>query len=114
MRRRRTTSYSRRHRAVNRRRLRPATSTKPKPTEPPEVYQWTACVREFVSAPSIWLCATPHQEQAYLKHCRTKHLRAERVEGLRLMELEKEAEEEGREMEEDERACAAALRPPPA
>ncbi|KAE8788443.1 VQ motif-containing protein 17 [Hordeum vulgare] len=39
--------------------------------EPRKVYQWTGVVREFVSAPPIWLGATPQQEQAYLEHWRT-------------------------------------------
>ncbi|KAE8791288.1 hypothetical protein D1007_34282 [Hordeum vulgare] len=33
--------------------------SKPKPTEPWEVYQWTDVVHEFVTAPPIWLGATP-------------------------------------------------------
>ncbi|KAE8808959.1 hypothetical protein D1007_14379 [Hordeum vulgare] len=57
-------------------------SLKPEPTKPQEVYEWTDCVREFVSASSMWLGATPQQEQSYLKHWRTKHLRAERVEAF--------------------------------
>ncbi|KAE8820128.1 hypothetical protein D1007_01828 [Hordeum vulgare] len=67
---------------------------KPEPTEPREVYQWNGVVSEFVNASPIWLGVTPQQEQAYLEHWRTEHLRAERAEGLRLMELEKEAEKE--------------------
>ncbi|KAE8782512.1 putative serine/threonine-protein kinase [Hordeum vulgare] len=70
--------------------------------EPREVYEWTGCIHEWVSAPLIWLGATLEQEQAYLLHWKTEHLRAERTEGHRLMELEKEAEEERREMKEEE------------
>ncbi|KAE8800356.1 putative inactive leucine-rich repeat receptor-like protein kinase [Hordeum vulgare] len=87
---------------------------KPEPTEPREVYQWNDVVSEFVSVPPILLGPTPQQEQAYLEHWRTEHVRAERAEGFRLMELEKEAEEERRELEEEECARAAALPRPPA
>ncbi|KAE8782448.1 Pre-mRNA-processing factor 39 [Hordeum vulgare] len=86
----------------------------PKPALPREVYQWTGVIQEFVSAPSVWLGATPQQEQTYLEHWRSVHLRAEHAEGLRLMELEKEEEQEERqEAEEQERAHAAVLSPPP-
>ncbi|KAE8767021.1 Pre-mRNA-processing factor 39 [Hordeum vulgare] len=40
---------------------------KTEPTEPQrEVYQWTGCLRECVSAPPIWLSVTPQQEDGYL------------------------------------------------
>ncbi|KAE8770757.1 hypothetical protein D1007_57449 [Hordeum vulgare] len=55
---------------------------------------WTGVVQEFVSVPTIWLGVTLQQEQAYLEHWRSVHLRAECAEGLRLTELEKEEEEE--------------------
>ncbi|KAE8786029.1 hypothetical protein D1007_40211 [Hordeum vulgare] len=73
----------------------------PEPALPREVYQWTDVVQEFVSVPPIWLGATPQQEQAFLEHWRSEYLRAERAEGLRLMDLEKEEEEERREAEEE-------------
>ncbi|KAE8789748.1 pre-mrna-processing factor 39 [Hordeum vulgare] len=88
-------------------------SPEPEPALPWEVYQCTDIIQEFISAPPIWLGATLLQEQAYLEHWRSVHLRTERVEGLRLMELEKKEEEERREAEEEERARAAALPPPP-
>ncbi|KAE8788326.1 Pre-mRNA-processing factor 39 [Hordeum vulgare] len=81
--------------------------SKTEPTEPQrEVYQWISCLREWVSAPPIWLGATPQQEEAYLLHWKLQRLSAERTEGLRQMALEKEAEEERWEMEEEERARA--------
>ena len=33
----------------------------------PKVYQWTGVLREWVSAPPIWLDAAPEQEAAYLQ-----------------------------------------------
>ncbi|KAE8767930.1 Pre-mRNA-processing factor 39 [Hordeum vulgare] len=62
--------------------------SKLEPTEPREVYQWTGVVQEFVTAPPIWLGATPQQEQAYLEHWWSYHLLTERAEGLGLMEVE--------------------------
>ncbi|KAE8789553.1 hypothetical protein D1007_36196 [Hordeum vulgare] len=43
-----------------------------------EVYKWTGCLREWVSAPPIWLGATLQQEKAYLLHSKLQHLSAER------------------------------------
>ncbi|KAE8792476.1 hypothetical protein D1007_33000 [Hordeum vulgare] len=85
---------------------------KTEPMEPQrEVYQWIGCLREWVSAPPIWLGATPWQEEAYLHHWRSQHLVEERADGRRQMTQEREAEEERREMEEEERARATL--PPP-
>ncbi|KAE8799488.1 hypothetical protein D1007_25064 [Hordeum vulgare] len=40
----------------------------------PEVYEWTACLHEWVSVPPIWLGATPQQEAACLQHWRALHV----------------------------------------
>ena len=61
---------------------------------PLERYSWTGVVREWVSAPSIWLGATEKQEAAYLDHWRRVRLVEKRREGERLQMLEREAEEQ--------------------
>ena len=53
-------------------------------------------MREWVSAPPIWLGATKEQEAAYLDHWRRVRLAEERREGVRLQMLEREAKEEAR------------------
>ena len=61
---------------------------------PLERYSWTGVMREWVSAPPIWLGATEKQEAAYLDHWRRVRLAEERREGERLQMLERKAEEE--------------------
>ncbi|KAE8790819.1 pre-mrna-processing factor 39 [Hordeum vulgare] len=57
--------------------------SKTEPTEPYEVYQWTGCVREWVSAPPIWLGTTSEQEEAYLMHWKSEHVWEDPAEGRR-------------------------------
>ena len=85
----------------------PPSPPKAEPEEPAylERYSWTGVVREWVSAPPIWLGATEKQEAAYLDHWRRVRLAEERREGERLQMLEREAEEEARQ------AQAAAAKP---
>ncbi|KAE8767832.1 Pre-mRNA-processing factor 39 [Hordeum vulgare] len=75
-----------------------------------ETYVWDGVVREWVSAPPIWLGAMPTQDQLYLKHSRQRRLVEEGLEGRRLKELEREAEAE--EEERRARAQPAVLQPP--
>ena len=88
----------------------PVTRSSPPKAEPEESaylerYSWTGVVREWVSAPSIWLGATEKQEAAYLDHWRRVRLAEERREGERQQMLESEAGEEARQ------AQAAAAQP---
>ena len=53
-------------------------------------------MREWVSAPPIWLGAAEKQEAAFLDHWRRVRLAEERREGVRLQMLEREAKEEAR------------------
>ena len=62
-------------------------------------------MREWVSAPPIWLGAAEKQEAAYLDHWRRVRLAGERREGECLQMLKHEAEEEARQ------AQAAAAKP---
>ncbi|KAE8797362.1 Pre-mRNA-processing factor 39 [Hordeum vulgare] len=43
----------------------------------PHEYIWEGVVREWVSAPPVWMRATLEQEQIYLKQWQQQHLRAE-------------------------------------
>ncbi|KAE8819422.1 hypothetical protein D1007_02647 [Hordeum vulgare] len=83
----------------------------PKIESQPEVYQWTGCLCEWVSATPIWLGAIPHQEAAYLQHWKARSMAEEGVDGQRQMALERrleqEAEAERLEREEEERARVA-------
>ena len=75
---------------------------------PRERYSWTGVVREWVSAPPIWLGATEKQEAAYLDHWRRVRLAEERWEGERLQMLEREAKEEARQAQAEAAQVAAA------
>ena len=73
-------------------------------------------MREWVSAPPVWLGATPTQEQAYLEMWRQRRLAEERSRGEYEEMLERDLEEEQREAEEEARQAAAAqaaAHPPP-
>ena len=61
----------------------PSSLPKAEPEEPAylERYFWTGVVREWVSAPPIWLEATEKQEAAYLDHWRRVRLAEDRREG---------------------------------
>ncbi|KAE8809099.1 Pre-mRNA-processing factor 39 [Hordeum vulgare] len=78
----------------------------PEPESSPiECYSWTGVLREWVSAPPVWVGAAPAQEAAYLEHWRQQRLAEERYHGEYLEMLEREAEEEARQ--------AAAAQPAP-
>ena len=80
----------------------------PEPT-PIERYSWTGEVREWVSAPPVWMRVTEAHERAYLKQWRQRRLAEERREGEYLEQLERDAEEEQREAEEEARQAHAAV-----
>ena len=90
----------------------------PEPQPEPEPiarFSWTGVVREWVSAPPVWLGATPAQEQAYLEMWRQRRLAEERRRGEYEEMLERDLEEEQREAEEEARqatAAQAAAQPP--
>ena len=65
-------------------------------------------MREWVSAPPVWLGATPAQEQAYLEMWCGRRLAEERRRGEYEEMLERDLEEEAREAEEEARQAAAA------
>lgn len=77
-------------------RLSPATSASPRTQArahaAPERYQWEGVVREWISAPAIWIGATEEQEVAYLQHWKACALAEEHAKGERLMRLEREEE----------------------
>ncbi|KAE8810999.1 hypothetical protein D1007_12147 [Hordeum vulgare] len=55
----------------------------PKTESHPEVYQWTCCFYEWVSALPIWLGTTLQQEAAYLQHWKERSLVEEDADGER-------------------------------
>ncbi|KAE8804288.1 putative xyloglucan endotransglucosylase/hydrolase protein 30 [Hordeum vulgare] len=57
---------------------------------------------------SVWVGATPAQEEAYLEHWRHRRLVEEHRHGEYLEMLERDAEEEQREAEVEARQAAAA------
>ena len=65
-------------------------------------------VREWVSAPPIWLGATPAQEQAYLEMWRQRRLAEERRQGEYEEMLERDPKEKARQAA----ATQAAAQPP--
>nr|CDM80645.1 unnamed protein product [Triticum aestivum] len=71
-------------------------------------FSWTGVVREWVSAPPVWMEATLAQEAAYLEHWRQRRLAEERRQGEYEEMLERDLEEEAREAEEEARQAAAA------
>ena len=66
-------------------------------------------MREWVSAPPVWLGATPAQEQAYLEMWRQRRLAEEHRQGEYEEMLERDLEEEARQA-----ATAQAAAQPPA
>ncbi|KAE8766628.1 Pre-mRNA-processing factor 39 [Hordeum vulgare] len=60
----------------------------------PHEYIWEGLVREWVSAPPIWMGATPKQEKIYPEFWRQQHLQTKREEGKKLEEWEKDANAE--------------------
>ena len=85
----------------------PQPEPEPEP-EPIARFSWTGVVREWVSAPPVWMGATPAQEQAYLEMWRQRRLVEERRRGEYEEMLERDLEEEAREAEEEARQAAAA------
>ena len=61
---------------------------------PVERYSWTGVVREWVSAPPVWMEAMPTQEAAYLEMWRQRRLAEERHRGEYEEMLERDLEEE--------------------
>ena len=61
-----------------------------------------------MSAPPVWLGVTPAQEQAYLEMWRQRRLAEERLDGEYEEMLERDLEEEQREVEEEARQAATA------
>ncbi|XP_037427579.1 anthocyanin regulatory R-S protein-like [Triticum dicoccoides] len=78
----------------------------PTPTEPIERCSWTGVVR--VSTPPVWLGASAEQEQACFEQWYQQRLAEEHREGEYLEMLERDAEEERREAEEEEECRARA------
>ncbi|KAE8784103.1 Pre-mRNA-processing factor 39 [Hordeum vulgare] len=56
-----------------------------------ESYTWDRVVREWVSAPPVWLGMTPTQKQIYLENWRQRRLAEERLEGQLLEQLKRNA-----------------------
>ncbi|KAE8797159.1 putative serine/threonine-protein kinase [Hordeum vulgare] len=87
--------------------LPPVTPSSPANAEPEpkpiERYSWTGVVHEWVSAPAVWVGTTLAQEAAYLEHWPQRRLAEERRHGEYLEMLERGAEEEQREAEEEAR-----------
>ena len=86
----------------------PPSPIKPEPQPEPEPepiarFSWNGVVREWVSAPPVWLGATPTQEQAYLEMWCQRWLVKERHRGEDEEMLERDLEEEQRQAEKEER-----------
>ena len=91
----------------------PPSPIKPEPQPEPEPepiarFSWNGVVREWVSAPPVWLGATLAQEQAYLDMWRQRRLAEERRRDEYEEMLERDLKEEQREAEEEARQAAAA------
>nr|CDM80777.1 unnamed protein product [Triticum aestivum] len=87
--------------------------SEPQPQPEPEPgsiasFSWTGVVREWVSAPPVWMEAIPAQEATYLEHWRQRRLAEERRQAEYEEMLECDLEEEAREAEEEARQAAAA------
>ena len=81
-----------------RRRVKADPEPQPEPEpEPIARFSWNGVVREWVSAPPVWLGATPAQEQAYLEMWRQRRLAEERRQGEYEEMLERDLEEEARQ-----------------
>ncbi|KAE8813889.1 putative serine/threonine-protein kinase [Hordeum vulgare] len=87
--------------------LPPVTPSSPVKVEPEpepspiERYSWTRVVREWFNAPPVWV-------GAYLEHWRQRQLVEERRHGEYLEMLERDAEEEQCDSEEEARQAAVA------
>ena len=97
----------------------PPSPIKPEPQPEPEPepiarFSWNEVVREWVSAPPVWMGATPAEEAAYLEMWRQRQLAEERRRGEYEEMLERDLEEEAREAEEEAHQAAAAQPPAPA
>ena len=71
-------------------------------------------MREWVSVPPVWLVATLAHEQAYLEQWQQRRLAEERHEGEYLEMLERGAEEDQCEAEEEARLARTGPDQPPA
>ena len=75
--------------------------------EPIPRFSWTGVVRKWVSAPPVWMGATPEQEAAYLEMWCQRWLVKERHRGEDEEMLERDLKEEAREAKEEARQDAA-------
>ena len=96
--------------------IKPEPEPQPEPEpEPIARFSWNGVVREWVSAPPVWLGATPAQEQVYLEMWRQRRLAEERRCGEYEEMLKRDLEEEQREAKEEARqsvTAQAAAQPP--
>ena len=76
-------------------------------------FSWNGVVREWVSAPPVWMGATSEQEAVYLEMWRRRRgrLAEERRRGEYEEMLERDLEEEAPEAEEEVRQATAAQPP---